>query len=406
MTAHDPGLKRDRAPADATLAGAASADAPAVLFVSPVADVKGGAERVLLDLMASPAITVAGLVVPGEGELAAIARRRGVPVRHLDLGTVAAVRRRPGLADLARAGRNAVQAAAQVAQAARDTGAGVVHTNGLKVHVIGALAARLHGTRVLAHLHDIPYTRLERAIWRAISVAATRTMLVSRPCYPAGGPLPHRVAVVLNGIDPATAPPGAAQPRMLPDRPVLGFVGRFHQFKGLADLLDWFEAAAPRLPSVDLLLRGRADPEGEEYWASLQPAIQRLAATGRLRVEGWRSGTDDPYDGIDVLAVPSAEPDPSPRVIMEAMLRGLPVLARPVGGIPELITSPALGSLAANREEFAAALQHLLQPDRYAAVSAATRAHARTAFSLERFWREAAEQHSLASGRPGRAGPG
>ena len=396
MTARNPALTRASAPFTGK---------PGVLFVSPVSDVKGGAERVLLDLMASPAITVAGLVVPGEGELAGIAQQRGIPVRHLDLGTIAAVRRRPGLGDLARAGRTAVQAAAQVAQAARDTGASVVHTNGLKVHVIGALAARLHGTRVLAHLHDIPYTRLERAIWRAISAAATRTMLVSRPCHPAAGPLPSRVAVVLNGIDPATVPPGAAQPRTLPDRPVLGFVGRFHPFKGLADLLDWFEAAAPRLPSVDLLLRGRADSEGEEYWASLQPAITRLTASGRLRVEGWRSGADDPYDGIDVLAVPSAEPDPSPRVIMEAMLRGIPVLARPVGGIPELIASPRLGSLAANQEEFVGALQQLLQPSRYAEISAAAQAHARVAFSLERFWHETAEQHRLASGLPRAAEP-
>lgn len=372
---------------------------PAVFFVSPVADVKGGAERVLLDMLDNPWINPVGLALPGEGGLATWARSRGIQVRLFELGSVAAVRRRPGFADLAATTRAALGAAAQIAGAAKEAGAEIVHTNGLKVHAIGALARMLHGTPVLAHLHDIPYTRIERSIWRTIAFGVTRTMMVSRPCYPSSGALPRRVAVVRNGIDVAAVPPDLVVPRQLPANPTVGYVGRIHEFKGLRELMAWFEESAPKFPQLRLLVRGRADAEGSAYWTALQPAIDRLAAAGRLRVEGWQSDDRDPYEGIDILAVPSLAPDPSPRVIMEAMLRGIPVIATPVGGIPGLLPSPELGRLTSDAAGFSDALAQLLQPACYARASEAAAAHARAAFSRERFWRDAAEQYRLAAGR-------
>ena len=364
---------------------------PVILFVSPVADLKGGAERVLLDLMANPAITPA-LAVPGEGQLAAVARDRGYKLHVFDLGRVATVRRPPRPGDLAAAAWDGLACARQLARISREVDAALVHTNGLKVHVIGALARVLGRVPVVAHVHDIPHTRLEKAIWHGIGRVATRTVVVSAPCFPAG-PLPARVAVVSNGLPVA---PGPAVPRSLPAMPTVGFVGRFHPFKGLHVLLDWFEHASASRPSLRLLIRGRADEEGAAYWAELQDRIAPLVEQGRCQVLGWAEAGEDPYAGIDVLAVPSRTPDPAPLVVLEAMARGIPVVGYPAGGIPSLIGGPQQGALASNGPEFVAALDRILEPGAYRSMSEAGIRRVRDGFTLQRFWDGITAQYRLA----------
>ena len=364
---------------------------PTILFVSPVADLKGGGEKVLLELMANPAIRPA-VAIPSEGEIADYARQRQIPVSLFDLGAVAAVHRPPRPSDLLAAATGAARCAQQLARISRDVGAAALHTNGLKVHVIGSAVRLLHRVPVLAHVHDIPHTRLEKAIWKGVARSVTRMMVVSSPCFPAS-PLPTRVAVVSNGVRAAdTLPPI----RAVPADPTIGFVGRFHPFKGVDLLLDWFEHASIARPSLRLLIRGRADDEGAAYWDGLQGRIRPLVDAGRCRVLGWSAPGEDPYAGIDVLAVPSRTPDPAPLVVLEALSRGIPVIGYPAGGVPGLIGGPEHGALAADGAAFEAALNRLLEPETYSAAGRAGARRVRELFTIERFWAAINAQYAQA----------
>ncbi|MGI4795584.1 MAG: glycosyltransferase family 4 protein [Janthinobacterium lividum] len=356
--------------------------AVSVLYVSAVAEMKGGAETVLAEMLSSPLIRPS-LAVPGPGALAEFAMARDIPFHLFELGSVAMVRRPLRLTTAVQAARDAVSVSNQLAVLARTTGADIVHTNGMKVHVTGVLARRLHGTPTVVHMHDVPYSRAERLIWRGLAAGALHTIAGSPICYD-GMRRPNRVSVVMQGVD--TAPARAA--RQLSGRPVLGFVGRFHPFKGVHLLLDWFEAVAAEYPALTLLLRGRADAEGERYWEALRPRAERLAAAGRCRIEEWRGSGLDPFDGIDILAAPSAVLEVGPRVVMEAMLRAIPVIGYPRGGGSVMIPRPEMGALADNASAFRRAVQRLLNPEEYAMVSAAALAHAAAKFGIERFWRD------------------
>jgi glycosyltransferase involved in cell wall biosynthesis len=350
-----------------------------VLYVSAVADRKGGAETVLEEMLGNPLVRPV-LAVPGEGELSVRARARGIAVHLFDLGAVGAVRRPARAIDLARASRDALGLARRLAEIARLSHAGVMHTNGLKVHVAGVLARQLHGVTVVTHMHDVATTRGERLVWRGLAAGASHTIAASPICYP-GRPL-SRVSVVMQGVDQR---PGTT-PRRLPARPVVGFVGRFHPFKGVHLLLDWFEAAASEFPHLTLLLRGRADREGAEYWERQRARAAAMVAAGRCRIEDWSDA--DPFAGIDVLAAPSATPEVGPRVIMEAMLRGIPAIGYPAGGALAMIPGPWCGAHAANAGEFAGACRRLLRPGTYGAVSRAALDHASANFGIDRFWHE------------------
>ncbi len=367
-----------------------------VLYVSPVSNIKGGAEIVLMDMLRSPLVRPV-LAVPGAGDLATFAVTHGIPVHQFDLGAIAAVRRPVRIANLNRAARDAVCLAWRLGEIAHSANADVVHTNGLKTHVVGCIARQLRGTPTFVHMHDVPYSFSERLIWSALSRMAAHTIAGSEICFAGAARRRARISVVMQGVDT----PPALLPRRLSQCPVIGFLGRLHPFKGVHLLLDWFEVISGEFPSLTLLIRGRADDEGRSYWAALQPRVERLMSAGRCRVEGWRSADADPYADIDLLVAPSATPEVGPRVIMEAMLRAIPAIGYPTGGALSMISSPLIGAHAADEREFRCALHRLLDPERYMQVSAAALAHARSAFGVERFWRDLRHAYSAAETRRG-----
>jgi len=351
-----------------------------VLFLCPVPDFHGGAERVLMDMLAHPGL-VPHLCVPAAGEVAAAAAARGVPVSVVDFRRVAAVHRPVRPASLATAARDAARAARSVRALAREVGCDVVHSNGLKPHVVAAIARRSGPTpwRFVAHLHDIPYTPLERAIWRGIVAAADGVVAVSRPCVP--NPDARHVHIIPNGLELPSRLPARRLGRPLR----IGFIGRYAKFKGLHLLLDWFEAA--RADGVDavLKLRGRTSPADAAYWAEVKGRIDASPDAARIVDEGFRP-RDRLYDELDVVAVSSDFPDPHPFVVKEAQVEGVPVIGYPAGGIPDMIRDGETGFLAATPAAFAGAVRRLRdEAGLFESVRQGAWAHARREFPMARF---------------------
>jgi glycosyltransferase involved in cell wall biosynthesis len=108
---------------------------------------------------------------------------------------------------------------------------------------------------------------------------------------------------------------------------VVGGVGRLTLEKGWDTLIDAVQAL-PQLQQLRLVicgqgsdaaaLRGRADNDGRIAWA------------------GFRSDVKDLYQAFDVFVCPSRF-EPLPRVMLEAMDGGVPVIASDADGCRELI---------------------------------------------------------------------
>jgi glycosyltransferase involved in cell wall biosynthesis len=79
--------------------------------------------------------------------------------------------------------------------------------------------------------------------------------------------------------------------------------------------------------------------------------LERVRAASRdLPVEffGWQDDIGSTFSRLDLLVVPSSDIDSTPRVVIEAFSGGVPVVAFPAGGIPEILQDQATGFLAAN----------------------------------------------------------
>jgi glycosyltransferase involved in cell wall biosynthesis len=101
---------------------------------------------------------------------------------------------------------------------------------------------------------------------------------------------------------------------------------------------------------------------------------------------GYVDHPGDAYAEVDVLMVPSIT-DGRPAAVMEANASGIPVLANPVGGIPELISDGVNGYLVAPTEPDRIA--ELLsswrrEPATFGQLRSSTRALAESRFDRDR----------------------
>jgi glycosyltransferase involved in cell wall biosynthesis len=325
-----------------------------VLFLSPVPNFKGGAERSLMDLMTSPRIEPF-LALPEEGPLSKRADELGVPWDVIDFDGISSVRRPFRLADGMKALGSLTRAARQLNSVARRRNIALVHSNGLKAHAIALTAKRIGGRPTVIHIRDIANTNLEKMVWKAFQLAADRTILVSRACVSAAR-LPATVHVVHNGLRSGFEHP-KPEPR---EDIVLGFTAaRIHPSKGLHFLLDSLAKARVLGCRARLIVRGAFAEETPAYRRQIESAIAVLKLSDVVSFENFVTDPERVYDGIDIVCVPSTMPDPFPRSVMEAMGRGLVVIATPCGGIPEMIADGETGFLASDPSHFAAVVLRL-----------------------------------------------
>lgn len=153
--------------------------------------------------------------------------------------------------------------------------------------------------------------------------------------------------------------------------PELLFVGQLVAGKGLEVLIE----ALARLPARSWRLHVVGD--GPRRDASLA-ASAAAGIADRIVWHGWvaQGEISRHYAAADLLVLPSVWDDPGPLVGIEAMSFGTPVVAFPVGGIPDYVLDDRTGRLAA--EVSAAALRAALadaldRPERWPAWSEAAR---------------------------------
>ncbi len=83
----------------------------------------------------------------------------------------------------------------------------------------------------------------------------------------------------------------------------------------------------------------------EQYVSFLKDLAIQLGIESNCRWLGYIKDIDVIYSGIDILIVPSIFADPFPTTVMEAGVRGIPVIGSTSGGLPEMIEDGANGFL-------------------------------------------------------------
>lgn len=188
------------------------------------------------------------------------------------------------------------------------------------------------------------------------------------------GVLPNGVSLADSGI----AAKGMRSEVGVSDRDFLiVFAGRLLREKGVFDL-----AAAVRSqndPSVRLVYAGGGDSRTEARLRA-EPSVPFV---GSLSHDRWLGLLQE----SDLLCLPTCYPEGLPTVILEAGLAGVPVVASPAGGIPEVVEDGVSGRIvpAGDVEALTAAIRDLrTDAGRRAALGAALRDRVRAGYTWDR----------------------
>lgn len=151
-------------------------------------------------------------------------------------------------------------------------------------------------------------------------------------------------------------PPVAAQAPVAgaERQPMVLFLGGLEAEKGVFDLMDAVAGLRAEMPEVRLVCAG----EGRR--ARLLKYAEHLGMAENVKLTGWvgPSGKRALLESAAVYARPAYE-DGLPVSLLEAMAAGVPVIASPVGGIPEVVSDGVTGLLVGPGDT--ASLQRLLR---------------------------------------------
>ena len=235
----------------------------------------------------------------------------------------------------------------------------VVHLRGSEFHTFYAQAGRPMQALI----------RYSLATTQRVIVLGASLRRVFEGLVPA-----ERVVVVPNGTRDFTASLPCREHR---ERVRGLFLSNLRPRKGVFVALEAAVQALERFPQLEFVFAG-----GWELEADRQRACDRLAECGvadRILFPGVVVGEQKHQLLLDsdFLVFPPIEPEGQPRVVLEAMAAGLPVITTDQGAIAETVVEGetgfvvATGDVAAIVERIALVLE---QPERRRGMSAAARA--------------------------------
>jgi glycosyltransferase involved in cell wall biosynthesis len=335
-----------------------------VLFLNPIGEL-GGAERGLLALIASlkkcaPQLEVSVLAL-GLGPLVEEARALGATARVLPLPLTVSRLGDSGGVDLVHttmAGARLLVWLPALARQIRQEAPDILHSNGFKAHVLGALTAP-RGTPLVWHLHDfVSERRLMRRLLPLVQERASAGIAVSEAVARDARKVLSRLRVttVLNGVRTDHFRPGSVTPSDLdslaglppaaPGTVRIGMVATLASWKGH----ELFIEATRKLrdPASRFYIVGGAlySTGGSQHSTEdLRLAVKRAGMSHRFGFVPFQRSIAPIYAALDVVVHASTRAEPFGMTVAEAMASGKPVVAAAAGGVLEQIEDGVTGLL-------------------------------------------------------------
>lgn len=311
----------------------------------------GGAQEVALHVVShlDPAKYRAVLISGPGGLLTEEARR----LPHVEVNIVPALGRTiHPFADLV--------AFVQLAKLLRRIRPSIVHTHSSKAGVLGRWAAWFAGIPVIVHtVHGYGITPLQPRwlksllvmVERITGLITTQWVAVSQSDIKKGQAwrlFKNNVLLVRPGIDPkpfqrtmtaANREQLRKQLRAEPETRLIGTVACLKPQKAPEDFIRVAKIVTASRPNVRFVLVGDG-----ELRATVESLIARYGLHEYVHLAGWRRDIPAVMHALDLFLLTSHW-EGLPRVLLEARVAGLPIVATNVGGADEVVVGTAIGEL-------------------------------------------------------------
>lgn len=306
----------------------------------------GGAELALMRLLDAigDRADVTTLLL-SHGPLVDLLRARGHAVRVVPMGAEASIRR-DDLVRMALSPLRLPPVVRRTARVVRELNVDVIHTTSLKADVLGLAIAALARRPLVWHVHDrIATDYLPHPAVRFLRAAARWPAAVIANSEATAATLPGRRDIVV-------APPGLApdqirsEPRPRPaGDPVIGLVGRISPTKDQLTFVRAVSLVQQAHPTATFEIVGGAAFGAEDYEEEVRDEVARLGLERVVTLPGFTSDVTALLDRLTVCVHTAGVPEPFGQAVIEAMGRGVPVVATAGGGVDEIFACQAYDHL-------------------------------------------------------------
>ena len=162
----------------------------------------------------------------------------------------------------------------------------------------------------------------------------------------------EQVEVIYNGVDSERFNPNTDKGYLYSEWDVpedsirVGMIGRVNAWKGQNDFLDATEKLLVKYPNLYLFIIGSAFAGEEWRVEELKARISKIENNNRIIFSEFRTDTPAIHSFLDILILPSTNPDPLPTVVLEAMSSATPVIGYRHGGVTEMVLEGVTGEFA------------------------------------------------------------
>jgi glycosyltransferase involved in cell wall biosynthesis len=275
----------------------------------------------------------------------------------------------------------------------------LIHSHGIKAHVLGALC---HGRAPLVwHLHEYISTRpvsrtVLRRLKRHCAAIVANSSSVARDAQ-AGLGSSRPIHVIHNAVELHRFTPDGdaldldgASGFERPSQPIVrvGLVSTFGRWKGHETFLRALAWLPPGLRVRGYVVGGPLyQTEGSQHTAAeLEGLVRTLGLEGRVGFTGFQRA-DRAIRALDIVVHASTEPEPFGLVIAETMACGRPLVTTGLGGAREIVSDgvDALVTRPGDHQELAEAIGRLAADSTLRAqLAMRARASAETRFNPDR----------------------
>ncbi len=335
-----------------------------VAFLS-VSSEMGGSEVSLLEAVRGLRRTMPGwrldVIVPREGPLSDAVAQAGAGVHVLPLpNAIARIGESAhGMRALAGRGAALLRAAGSAAAYGRRLAGllsqlrpDIVHSNGLKMHVLGARAVP-RGASLVWHIHEyvgrrsLTRTLLRRYGSRCAAIIANSRSVAADVSAALSGAVP--VTTIYNAVDPREFSPDgntldldalSGLPPCAAGSLRIGLVGTYGRWKGHSTFVEAVGRLRLSQPWRAYIVGGPLyDTHGSQYTrAELEKMVADAGLEGRIGLTGFVRRPSAALRAIDIVVHASTEPEPFGLVIAEGLAAGRAVVVSNAGGAAELVT--------------------------------------------------------------------
>lgn len=309
----------------------------------------GGVETILVNWLTrlDPARVVPTMVVFANPDGSEQAFLDAASAQGIEARTIPWSRRKPVFA-----------ASRSLAKILREVDADIVHTHNVYAEIVGYLAARKVGAKVLTTLYVWADFGWKRNIQQWVSARLIRRFdLVTSQCAATmrettrRGVPADRQRILISGHEPchefltaAERESGRAAEGLTPDNVVLLNLARLYPEKAQAFLLRAFRTIVDQRPQARLWIMGVGPLDAE-----LRSLATELGLDDTVRFVGFKPKPHRFLQLADIQVHPSFA-EGVPLALCAGMAVGLPIVATAVGGVPEIVLPGRTGVLMEARD--------------------------------------------------------